>query len=183
MAEKISIYDFLNWCVQIIDPAELSALMSNCGFPNDDVENIIDGLQNDQSFVADFGSLLAEGLKANNEQLNRAIGGVHQSNDELTLSDWAEIVTHNEITRATGSVADTNVNSGVQPFDWNGLVGGILAIAGGVLGGTSKTTTTTGANKTPTTTTGSSTALYIIIAVVVIAVIGILWLSLSGGKK
>ena len=171
MAENISIYDFLHWCVQIIDPAELSALMSNYGYPNDDVDNIIDGLQTDQSFVADFGTLLAKGLQANNDQMNRAIGGVHQSNDELTAEDWAQIIAENEITRATGA----------QPFDWNSLIGVILTSVGiAVRGGSTQPTTPPA--PTPTTN-GSTTALYIIIAVVVIAVFAILWLAVSGSKK
>lgn len=170
MAGKVTIYDFVTWIKEQIEPAELSALCTEHGLIDDSNEAIIQELAKNTVFVKEIGELLGSHVQYNQKQAARAIGGVRFANEGLTIDDWKRIQ------KATG-LKETTTETTKSTFDWNALVATILGTAGSVatsIWGKEQTV-----NQQPQPQTGSNIAMYIIIGVVVVAVIAILFLSIS----
>jgi hypothetical protein len=88
MAEikEITVVDFIDWCKQQVDLAELSALMTDFGYADDSSETIADALD-DAEFKAEFSYLLHKALETPKNYYDQ-----QRANGELTAQDWAEIL-------------------------------------------------------------------------------------------
>lgn len=169
-ANNVTIYNFLAWIREQIEPDRLSALITGYNYTDDSDETILEALRSYPEFKNDLGRLLGQSVKENETELNRSVGGISFESTSLSLKDWQKIA-KSGLNRADGDP---------QKFDWNALIGGILGVANTVAGGIlGKKTTIETETPDASSAKGSSTALWIIIGVVVIAIVAILWLSLS----
>lgn len=178
MAANVTIYNFLAWIREQIEPDRLSALITGYNYTDDSDETIMDALQSYPEFKNDLGRLLGESLKNNEVELNRSVGGISFESNSLSIQDWKKIIKQNDFDRAIGDGS----SSGTAPKkDYKALINGVLGSALDFFFGQNP-------NQNPNAgaaaddkkkESGSSTALWIIIGVVVIAIVAILWLSLS----
>lgn len=171
MTTKVSFTEFVAWCLQLIDPARLSDLMTEYGFTDDSIDNVVDAIALDENFRNDFSALLSVGMAEKEEDIGRTVGGVNIADSSISAQKWLEIATSAEVTRATGSS---------DGFDWNALLSNVLSTAGGVVSSIwGKQQPAPQQQQVNTQASGSSIALYIIIGVVVLAVFTILIVSIS----
>lgn len=175
-ANNVTIYNFLAWIREQIEPDKLSALITEYNYTDDSDETIMDALQTYAEFKNDLGRLLGQSIIENKAEINRSVGGISYESTSLSLSDWQKIV-NSGLDRAVGG-ATTEPKKGL---DWNGLLNTILVTAGGVVGSIfgAKNPQQEAPQPQPQQNSGSSIAIWIVVGVVVIAVIAILWMSLS----
>lgn len=175
-ANNVTIYNFLAWIREQIEPDRLSALITGYNYTDDSDQTILEALQRYPEFRNDLGRLLGRSIKENTAELNRSVGGISFESTSLSLKDWQKIA-KSGLNRADGI---GNTSTPKQAFDWNGLVQGVLGAAAAIFGGVKTANNQPGTvNEVQSPSTGSSTAMWIIIGVVVIAIVAILWLSLS----
>lgn len=191
MAANVTIYNFLAWIREQIEPDRLSALITGYNYTDDSDETIMDALQSYPEFKNDLGRLLGESLKNNEVELNRSVGGISFESNSLSIQDWKKIIKQNDFSRANGSPYSLlgpgglpsgnsygGSNATTQTKDWKGLLGGVVNVGLDFLFGKNENQNPPPADEKKKES-GSSTALWIIIGVVVIAIVAILWLSLS----
>lgn len=177
-ANNVTIYNFLAWIREQIEPDRLSALITGYNYTDDSDETIIDALERYPQFKTDLGRLLGQSVKENEAELNRSVGGISFESTSLSLKDWQKIAKQNDFNRAIGGSS----NSGTAPKkDYKALINGVLGNALDFFFGPSpnQNPNAGAAADNKKKDSGSSTALWIIIGVVVIAIVAILWLSLS----
>lgn len=183
MAENITIFDFVAWLRDQIAPENISALMTEYGYTDDNNETIIMALREDDRFVQSMGELLGRSLKQNDVELNRSIGGMNMQSNSLSAKEWSKIAKSRKIMDHADGESSIDTDSESKKVDWGKVINTVLTIGAGVANSIWGTgTNVQQSQEDKTTGSGSNTALYIIIGVVVVAVVAILWISLSGKK-
>jgi len=150
--EQLTLKDFIDWCRESVKLEALAALMSRYGYTRYDSDTIIEAINASPDFLTDFSALVRTSL--------------------------AEDKSHAELARADGQLSAS---------DWLTVAGTALSSVGttitSVLTGKSTVTNTDAATASSLASKkASNTFLWIILVVIVLAVIGILWVSLSKKK-
>ena len=178
MAANVTIYNFIAWLREQIEPDRLSALITGYNYTDDSDETIMEALQSYPEFKKDLGRLLGQSVKENETELNRSVGGVRFESTSLSLKDWQKIMKQNDFDRAIGDSS----GSGTAPKkDYKALINGVLGNALDFFFGPSpnQNQNAGAAADDNKKDSGSSTAMWIITGVVIVAIIAILFLALS----
>lgn len=184
MAGTVKITDFIRWAMQRIDPAELSAAMTEYGYTDDSAQSVIDALERHPEFSQRFAVLLGEGQAARMLELQRT----NQGDDELTLEDWAETIGRKKANLATGlsGAAETEKKENWWSKNGTATINTILGVAGGVLSSIfgNGAAMVNGQQQQPQQQqqSGSMTFVWIIVGVVVVAAIGLIAVSVMKKK-
>lgn len=170
----ISVYDFVQWAIERIDPAELSAATSDYGYTDDSVETVMDAMAKNPDFVERFGVILGEGEAERLKEIART----SSANDDITIDEWRDAVAAGKINAATG-IGTSEADKKTSWWSTNGtaVVNSVLGIAGGVLSsifGTSQQTQVSGGGVPQQEKSGQMTFVWIIVGVVVVAAIGVI---------
>jgi hypothetical protein len=174
----ISVYDFVQWAIERIDPAELSAATSDYGYSDDSVETVMDAMSRYPEFVQRFGVILGEGEADRLAEL--AKNG--NENDDVTIEEWRDALSRNKINGATG-LAATETEKKPSWWSINGanLISGVLNIASGIFGGGAQTQVVPGAVPQQEKS-GQMTFVWIIVGVVVLAAVGVIVMAANKKK-
>jgi hypothetical protein len=176
MAEKVTPKDFVRWTTEQIDPADISALMSDFGYTDDSQESIMDAIERHPNFRVKYGKLLRKSVAKRKAERNRSIGGVRMEDDSVTIDEWKEIVWQNSITKATGTNLNPKDENKKGFWDYfNVILGTAGSVASSIWG---KPVDQQDQQQQPQQS-GMNTFLVIIVIVVIIAVGAVIWASLS----
>jgi len=168
-----TVSSFVDWCKQQVEASEISSLLADYGYTDDNTDTIVAALQNNPDFMQDFGVLLRSNLAKDKSYFEES-----RSTGSVTADQWlgaAKASARPVLARATGT----------QQLQWwqvvLGVVGGAATAVTGMLGGSSTQTQTpeqiAAQAAAAKAEASKKTFLYIILGVVVLVVVVILWMS------
>lgn len=154
--KEVSFSHFIGWCITQIDAAKLSDLLQQYGYSRLDEDTIIEAIESNSAFQDDFGVLLRKSLNEPKDmyEMSRASG-------TLTSNDWLAIAAG---TLGTFGSTISSILTGNKATAEQTAAANAAAIAN------------------QEKTSNSNVFVWVIGVVILVAVIAIIWLSMSSKR-